>query len=216
MKTDTEQPPAADEIARLIRAALEREDLAAGHAAGEGDSVWATRPDAVEEVGRRVAALADLCEERVTGRIRRLHAGLDAIAAAAGVPERAAWRAAAITYWPDLRAEVAALFRAAWLAAHLVASLHSRLAPEAQSEAERRFGPLSDAPGRYGPLWRAHWPVAELARADERARAAGIPGAPPASAGPDVDGRCVEVAVRHSGMHDHPADEATEEEDRWI
>ena len=215
MRTDTEQPPAAKEIARLIRATLEREDLAAGRAIVEGDAAWATRPDAVEEVGRRVAALADLCEQSVASRVRRLHAGLDAIAAAEGDPERAAWRAAAIAYWPCLRAEVAALFRDAWLAAHLVAGLHSRLIPEARAEAECRFGPLSDAPGRYGPLWRAHWPLAELARADERARAAGIPGAPPASAWPDVDGERVVVEVCHVGGRDRADDAATMEEGRW-
>src|SRR5215216_544270 len=107
MKTDTEQPPAAEEIARLIRAALEREDLAAGRAIVESDAAWVARHDAVEEVGRRVAALADFCEQNVASRVRRLHAGLDAIAAAEGDPERAAWRAAAIAYWLCLRAEVA-------------------------------------------------------------------------------------------------------------
>lgn len=215
MSTDTAQLPAADEIARLIRAALERDDLAAGRAIVAGDAAWAARPDAVEEVGRRVAALADLCEHGVADRVRRLHAGLDAIAAAEGDPARAAWRASAIVYWPDLRAEVAALFRDAWLAAHLVAGLYSRLTPEARAEAERRFGPLSDAPGRYGPLWRAHWPLAELARADERARAAGIPGVPPASAWPDVDGERVVVEVRHSRERDHADNGATTEESRW-
>ena len=170
MKIDTEQPPAVEEIARLIRAALARDDRAAGRAIVESDAAWAARTDAVEEVGRRVAALADFCEQSVASRVRRLHAGLDAIAAARDDPERAGWRAAAIAYWPDLRAEVADLFRDAWLAAHLVAGLHSRLTPEARAEAEHQFGPLSDAPGRYGPLWRAHWPFAELARADERAR----------------------------------------------
>jgi hypothetical protein len=215
MKTDTEQPPAADEIARLIRAALDRDDLAAGRAVVESDAAWAARPDAVEEVGRRVAALADLCERCVAGRVRRLHAGLDAIAAAEGIPKRAAWRAAAITYWPDLRAEVAALFRDAWLAAHLVAGLHSRLTPESRAEAERRFGPLSDAPGRYGSLWRAHWPFVELARADERARAAGIPGAPPSSAWPDVDGERVVVEVCHSRERARADNGAMMEESRW-
>lgn len=215
MTIDTEQPPAADEIARLIRDALAREDLAAGRAVVESDAAWATRPDAVEEVGRRVAALADFCQLQVAVRIRRLHAGLDAIAAAGDDPERAGWRAAAIAYWPCLRAEVADLFRDAWLAAHLVAGLHSRLAPEARAEAERRFGPLSEAPGRYGPLWRAHWPLAELAHADERARAAAIPGAPPASTWPDVDGERVEVEVCLPCVRDRPAEVATEEGGRW-
>jgi len=96
MRTDTEQPLAAEEIARLIRAALEREDLAAGRAIVESDAAWAARPDAVEELGRRVAALADLCKECVASRVRRLHAGLDAIATAQCDPERAGWRAAAI------------------------------------------------------------------------------------------------------------------------
>lgn len=188
MKTNAAQPPAADAIARLIREAVERGDLVTGRALVErDDAVWAARPDAVAEVGRRVAALADLCERQVAVRVRRLHAGLESIAAAEGDPDRAAWRVSAVAYWPILRAEVADLFRDAWLAAHRVAGLHSRLTPEARAEAERRFGPLSEAPGKYGTLWSAHWPTAELARADARAQAAGITDAPPASTTPVVE-----------------------------
>lgn len=190
MTMEAVSPPPAGEIERLIRAAVEREDLDMARALVEGDDArWAARPDAVEEVGRRAVALADLCEQRVAPRVRRLHAGLDAISAAEGDPDRAAWRAEAVAYWPTLRDEVADLFRDAWLAAHRVAGLHSRLSPEARAEVERRFGPLSEAPGKYGTLWRAHWPTAELARADERARAAGVIDAPPVSALPVIEVR---------------------------
>ncbi len=179
MKTNAAQTPAADAIARLIREAVERGDLVTDRALVErDDAAWAARPDA------EVAVL-----------VRRLHAGLEAIAAAESDPGRAVWRAAAVAYWPILCAEVADLFRDAWLAAHRVAGLHSRLAPEARAEAERRFGPLSEAPGKYGTLWRAHWPTAELARADERARAAGIIDAPPASTTPVVEVRIREAAA---------------------
>ena len=88
-----------------------------------------------------------------------------------------------------MRAEVADHFRDAWLAAHRIAGLHSRLSLRAWAEAERRFGPLSEAPGKYGTLWRAHWPTAELARADERARAAGLIDMPPAIAPLDFEVR---------------------------
>lgn len=196
MKTVDGRTSSADEIERLIREAAERGDLVTGRALVErDDAAWAARPDAVAEVGRRVAALADLCERQVAGRVRRLHAGLDAITAVEGDPDRAAWRASAVAYWPTLRAEVADLFRDAWLAAHRIAGLHSRLSPEARAEAERRFGRLSEAPGKYGTLWRAHWPAGELARADERARAAGIVDAPPTNATLVVEVRVRDAAA---------------------
>lgn len=194
MKMNTGRSPAAG-IERLIRTAAERGDIDTGRALVErDDAAWAARPDAVEEVGRRVGALSDLCERRVAGRVRRLHTGLDALAAAEDDPDRATWRTSAVAYWPALRAEVAALFRDAWLIAHRVASLHARLPPEARAEAERRFGPLSEAPGKYGALWRAHWPMVELARADERARLVGIPGVPPANPGAGIVGRETDAA----------------------
>lgn len=184
-ETERRHAPADGDVERLILAALTEGGVDAARAVVEAhDAPFLDGPGSVKEVGRRVKSFADLCHSEVLPRVVRLHEGLTGIAAAAGDPGRAAWRESAITYWPRLRAEITALFHDAWLTAHRAAGLYARLAPHLQAEAERRFGPISDGPGQFSALWHAHWPARELARADERARAAGLPGAPRAAVTP--------------------------------
>ena len=133
------------------------------------------RPDAARaEVERRLAALIGYCRDEVLPRVERLERGLAGIEAAGTDPAYAAWRAAAVAFWPALRVAIDRDHRAVWLKVHRLRRLVDRLDPAARAAVEARHGPLLDPHGRTHDALRALWPGDRLRAADARAVALGL------------------------------------------
>ncbi len=89
------------------------------------------------EVARRIAALAAYCRDEILPLVQRLEQGLDHIVAASGDPARAGWRARAVAYWPELRADLERNFPTVWLKAHRARGLYARLTPGGRETIDR-------------------------------------------------------------------------------
>lgn len=136
-----------------------------GELEDDGEALKAARRGDLDELGRRVRAFADLCNQEIAPLLDRLQKGLDLLEGHPDTPEREKWLQALT----GMRGKVRRLLPEAWAMAAPAAHLYRLLDEEHRAEAEARWGPLTGTdPHDFSPMWRTHFPQAKLADVDRR------------------------------------------------